>query len=250
MANLKERDFIAGEGAFSLDRPWSYSGKLSANIENLVRLKPLLVAFGNNNEIAGSLVIDWQGHGEAAEFKNSGTLKLKLEKGRYANLQALQANIDADFSPEGLNVPTIFLGSDKMSFQASLTAKGEALEISKIQIDQGQAKYAAGYVALPFIWKNIGTEKPLFPSDGKVLVTFQSENLDLRKLFADLGAPPLGTGLINVKVDAQGTLAQVRGRVDVQMRDLHSAQYPQLEPATFDLVAELQNNQLAFNGRL
>jgi autotransporter translocation and assembly factor TamB len=147
-------------------------------------------------------------------------------------------------------VPTIFVGSDKMDFQAILTAKGETLEISKIQIDQGQAKYAIGYVALPFVWKNIGTGEPLFPSDGKVLVTFQSENLDLKKLFSDLGAPPLGTGVMNVKVDAQGTLAQVTGRMDVQMRDLHSAEYPTLEPATFDLVAELQNNQLAFNGRL
>ncbi|HEX8897929.1 MAG TPA: translocation/assembly module TamB domain-containing protein, partial [Chthoniobacterales bacterium] len=128
--------------------------------------------------------------------------------------------------------------------------KGETLEISKIQIDQGQAKYAAGYVALPFVWKNIGTGQPLFPSDGKVLVTFQSENLDLKKLFADLGAPPLGTGVLNVKIDAQGTLAQVTGRMDVQMRDLHSAEYPKLEPAAFDMVAELQNNQLAFNGRL
>ncbi len=34
------------------------------------------------------------------------------------------------------------------------------------------------------------------------------------------------------------------------MRDLHSADYPKLEPATFDLVAELKENQLVFNGRL
>ena len=54
----------------------------------------LLAAFGNNNEIAGSLVVDWEGSGEAAEFKNSGKLNLALEKGRYANLQALRAKID------------------------------------------------------------------------------------------------------------------------------------------------------------
>jgi autotransporter translocation and assembly factor TamB len=247
---LNERDSIAGNGVFSLDKPWRYNGKLSVNVADLARLKPFLVAMGNNNEIAGSLAIDWQGSGDAADWKNSGTLKLKLEKGRYANLRALQANIDADYSPDGLNVPTIFFGSDKMSFQASLTAKDSTLEISKVQIDQGQAKYATGYVAVPFVWKNIGTANPLFPRDGKVLITFQSENLDLKKLFADLGAPPLGTGLLNVKLDANGTLAQVTGRLDVQMRDLHSAEYPKLEPATFDLVAELQNNQLAFNGRL
>lgn len=249
-AKLNERDFIGASGVLSLDHPHPYSGKAFVDVADLARLKPFLVAMGNNNDIAGSLMIDWQGSGEAAEFKNSGTLKLTLEKGRYANLQALQAKIEADYSPEGLNVPTIFLGSDKMDFQANLTAKDSTLEISKIQIDQGHAKYASGYVSLPFVWKNVGTGKPLFPSDGKVLVTFQSENLDLKKLFADLGAPQLATGLINIKADAQGTLAQVSGRLDVQMRDLHSADYPNLEPATFDLVAELQNNQLAFNGRL
>jgi autotransporter translocation and assembly factor TamB len=247
-AKLNEADYIAGNGIISLDWPRHYSGKLSANVADLARLKPILAAFGNDNDVGGSLAVDWEGSGDAAE--NSGKLKLTLEKGRYANLHALQANIDADYSPEGLNVPTIFLGSDKMDFQANLTAKDSTLEISKIQIDQGQAKYAAGYVSLPFVWKNLGSDRPLFPSDGKVLVTFQSENLDLKKLFADLGAPPLGTGLLNVKLDANGTLAQVIGRLDVNMRDLHSAEYPKLEPATFDLVAELQNNQLAFNGRL
>jgi hypothetical protein len=247
---LNERDYIGGSGVFSLDKPYAYSGKAFANVADLARLKPLLVAMGNPNEIAGSLMIDWQGQGEVIEFKHTGKLKLTLEKGRYANLRALQANIDASYSPEGLDVPTIFLGSDKMDFQAILTAKGSTLEITKIQIDQGKAKYASGYVSLPFVWKNLGTSEPLFPSDGKVLVTFQSENLDLKKLFDDLGAKPLATGLINVKLDAQGTLAQVNGRMDVQMRDLHSADYPKLEPATFDLMAELQNNQLAFNGKL
>jgi hypothetical protein len=249
-ANLNERDYITGNGVFSLEKPHHYSGKIFASVADLARLKPVLAAAGNNNELAGSLVVDWEGSGAAAEFKNSGKLKLTLEKGRYANLRALQANIDASYSPDGLDVPTIFIGSDKLSFQAILAAKGSVLEISKIQVDQGQAKYASGYVSLPFIWKNIGTAEPLFPSDGKVLVNFQSENLDLKKLFEDLGTKPLATGLINVKLDAQGTLAQLSGRLDVQMSNLQSSDYAKLEPAAFELVAELQNNQLAFNGKL
>jgi len=249
-ATLNEQDYIAGHGVFSLDRPHEYSGKVYATVTDLARLKPVLVALGNNNEIAGSLLIDWEGSGTAAEFKNSGKLKLTLEKGRYANLQALQAKIDANYSPEGLDVPIIFVGSDKLAFQAILTAKGSALEISKIQIDQGEAKYASGYVSLPFIWKNIGTTEPLFPADGNVLATFESANLDLKKLFQDLGMPPRATGFVNVKLDARGTLAQLAGRLEVQMSDLHSSDYPKLEPATFNLVAELQNNQLAFDGKL
>ena len=43
-----------------------------------------------------------------------------------------------------------------MYFQAIAQAKGETLEISKIELDQGQAKYAGGYIAIPFIWKNLG----------------------------------------------------------------------------------------------
>ncbi|MEP6699519.1 MAG: translocation/assembly module TamB domain-containing protein, partial [Verrucomicrobiota bacterium] len=249
-AKLNAQDYVGGSGIVSLDRPYHYSGKFFASVADLVRMKPLLVALGNDNEIAGALFIDWQGSGDAAEFKNSGKMKLTLEKGHYANLQALQATIEATYSPEGFDIPTIFIGSDKMDFQAIVHAEGSTLEITKIQIDQGRAKYAAGYILFPFVWKNIGTERPLFPSDGKVLVTFQSENLDLKKLFDDVGAKPLATGLINVKIDAEGTLASLGGRLAVQMRDLHSAEYPKLEPAAFDLTAELQNNQLAFNGKL
>ena len=214
-ASLNERDYISGSGVFSLEKPYPYNGKIFASVADLARLKPILVAAGNPNDIAGSLVIDWEGSGQAAEFNNSGKLKLTLENGRYANLRSLRANIDATYSPDGLDVPTIFLGSDKMDFHAILTAKGSTLEISKIQIDQGTAKYAAGYVSLPFVWKNIGSPEPLFPFDGKVLVTFQSENLDLKKLFEDLGTKPFATGLINVKLDAQGR-SRTGGRLDVQ----------------------------------
>ena len=248
--NLNERDYLAGHGSFSLEKPYAYSGKLFGRVADLSRLKPLLAAFGNNNELAGSAVIDWEGSGEAAEFKNSGKLKFTLEKGRYANLQALQANVDATYSPEGLDIPTIFIGSDRMNLQAVLTAKGSTLEVAQIQIDQGKAKYATGYILLPFVWKNIGTDRPLFPADGKVLMTLQSENLDLKKLFEDIGTKPLGTGLVSVKLEAGGTLGQLDGRLNVQMSDLHTAAYPKLEPATFDLAAELQNNQLAFSGKL
>ena len=249
-AKLNEQDFIAGNGVFSLEKPFHYSGRISATVTNLARLKPILAAAGNSNELSGSLLVDWEGNGEAAEFKNSGKLKLTLEEGRYANLQALQASIDATYSPAGLDIPIFFLGSDKMNFQAILAAHGSTLEISKIQIDQGQAKYASGYVSLPLVWKNIGSNEPLFPSDGKVSVTFQSESLDLKKLFEDLGASPRATGLMSVKLDAQGTLSQLTGRLDMQANDIHSSDYPKLEPATLNLTAALEANQLAFDGKL
>jgi autotransporter translocation and assembly factor TamB len=249
-ASLNERDFVGANAIVDLRAPFHYSGKISANVADLAALKPMLRASGNQNELSGSFVLDWEGSGETRMFKNSGKLKLALEKGRYGNMQSLQANVDASYSPEGLDVPIIFLGSDKMDFQAIATAKGETLEITKILLDQGKAKYASGYISVPFIWKNLGTNSPVSPPDGKVAITFQSENLDLKKLFEDVGAKPAASGLVNVKLDAQGTLAKLDARFDLQMRDLRSPNIPNLEPASFDLSATAQNNQLNVTGKL
>src|SRR5205814_5558190 len=103
-----------------------------------------------------------------------------------------------------------------MDFQAIARAKGDTLEISKIQLDQGQAKYAGGYISIPFIWKNLGTDSPVLPSNGKVTAVFASENLDIKKLFQDVGMKPAASGTLNVKLDARGTLADLDGRLDIQ----------------------------------
>src|SRR5439155_10246782 len=163
---------------------------------------------------------------------------------------SLQANADATYSPDGLSVPILFFGSNKMDFQAIVRASGETLEITKIQLDQGTARYAEGYISVPFIWKNLGTRAPVSPSNGKVTATFQSENIDIKKLFEGVGAKPAASGTINVKLDAQGTLADLNARLDVQMRDVRSEQLPKLEPATLDLTAQAQHNQLNVSGKL
>jgi hypothetical protein len=223
-ARLNERDYVSANAIVDLRPPYRYSGKISANIADLAALEPLLRSSGNQNDVAGSFFLNWEGSGEAQTFKNSGKLKLALEKGRYANMQSLQANVDASYTPDGLDIPIIFLGSDKMDFQAILHAKGSTLEIDKIQIDQGKAKYASGYVSVPFIWKNLGTGRQVVPSDGKVVATVQSENLDIKKVFEDFGAEPVASGVLNFKLDAQGTVAQLSANLDLQMRELKALQ--------------------------
>src|SRR4030095_6327540 len=118
--------------------------------------------------------------------KNSGKLKLVLEKGRHGNTQSLRANIDASYSPEGLDVPIIFFARGNTDFQAVAQEKGEKLEITRIQLDQGQARFASGYVSFPLVWRNLGTNASTISSSGKVFATIHAENLDLKKLFTDL----------------------------------------------------------------
>jgi autotransporter translocation and assembly factor TamB len=249
-ATLSDKDSVKATGTFSLQKPHRYSGKLDADIADLSVLEPVLRAVQNQNELAGALKVSWEGSGEAAEFRNSGVLKLSLDKGRYGDLRSLQANIDANYSPKGLNVPIIFLSSDRAQFQAVAQTTGETLEIFKVQIDQGQAKYASGYFSVPFVWKNLGSERALFPASGKVNATFQSENLDLKKLFEDFGMRAPVSGTTNVKLDAQGTLQDLRAQIDMHMRDLRSHTIPNLEPATFDIAAHIENRQLLVNGKL
>ena len=197
-------------GTAGINAPYPYSGRLALNVADLGTFEPLLRALQNKTELAGALAINWEGNGALQTFKNTGALKLTLKDGRYANLNKVEATVDANYTPEELNVPIIYAASDKLMFQAIMQAKGSTLEMTKIQIIQGAAKYADGYVSVPFVWGNLGSDRPLFASDGKVLINFQTENLDINKLTKDFGAEIPVAGLANVKFDAQGTLESLR----------------------------------------
>jgi autotransporter translocation and assembly factor TamB len=266
-ANLNDSDFFNATGVLNLRQPYQYNGKISANVATLSTLQPLFRTFGNQNELAGSITLDWKGEGQGmmafqpsyskstvsqavAPWKNSGKLKLVLEKGRYGNTQSLRANIDASYSPEGLEVPIIFFASGNTDFQAVAQAKGETLEITRIQLDQGQARFASGYVSFPFVWRNLGTNASAIPSSGKVFATVQSENLDLKKLFGDLGIKAGTSGTLNARLDADGTIGDLNASLNLEMRDLRNDRWPKMEPATFDLNAQAVHDRLTVLGKL
>ncbi len=249
-ATLNEKDHIGAHGTFGLQKPYPYTGAVAANLGDLSTFEPLLATAEKKTRLAGSLVMNWNGKGEVSTFKNNGDLTLKLDQGRYADLTNLRAKIEAHYTPQELNVPLIFFGSDPLNVTSSLTAKGDKLEVSNIQIDQGAAKYATGYVALPFTWSNLGTERKTFPPNGKVNISFQSENLDLAKLFRDLGQEPPVAGQLSVKLDAKGALDQLQANVDLKLRSLTADAAKQLKPTDIDLALRLQDNRLNANGTI
>ena len=288
-ASLNNTDYVNATGTFNLQPPHQYSGKASASVLNLAALEPLLRAFGNQNQLAGSFKLDWEGSGQGmtasqpsgskstpkafgvAPWRNSGNLKLVLEKARYGNLQGLQANIDASYSPDGLDVPVIFFATTNMDFNAIARTKGDVLEIDKIQLNQvavpqprragrgvapGEAaqqrgtNYAYGYISIPFIWRNLGTESAMIPSSGKVSVIVQSENLDLKRVAQDVGIKSTISGVLNARLDGDGTIADLKMRLDMQVRDLRNELWPKMEPATFDLTVQTAQNRLTASGKL
>ena len=288
-ATLNNTDYVNATGTFSLQPPQHYSGKASGSVSNLAVLEPLLRAFGNQSQLAGSFKLDWEGSGQGmkvspasakataggqplALWKNSGNLKLVLEKARYGNLQGLQANIDASYSRDGLDVPVIFFATTNMDFNAIARTKDDTLEIDKIQLNQvvaaqpqragrggapGQgalpqqrANYAYGYVSIPFVWRNLGTKSTVIPSSGRVSAIAQSENLDLKRLAQDLGIKSTISGIVNARLDASGTVADLNGQLAMQMRDLRNEQWSKMEPASFDLTAQVAHDRLTASGKL
>ena len=267
-ATLNQTDFVDAKGTLGLQSPYNYNGKVSAHIANLAVMEPLLRALGNETQVAGSLKLDWEGSGQGmtasqrsnskttpkafgvVPWKNSGNMKLVLENGRYGNLQKVRANVDAAYSPEGLDVPTISFTTDNMDFQAIARAKGERLEIDKIQLDQGQAKFASGFVSIPFVWRNLGSSAPIIPSSGKVSATVQVENLDLKKLAENFGMKSTISGVLNASLDASGTVADLNTRLAMQAQNLRNAQWPKMDPASFELTAQIAQGRLTALGKL
>ena len=249
-ASLNDTDFLNATGTLNLQQPYHYNGKVSAKVANLSTLQPLLRTFGNQNQLAGSVTLDWQGNGAAQISRSSGNLKFVLEKARYGSAQPLRAKIDASYSPEGFDVPVIFFASGNTNFQAVAQTKGETLEITRIQLDQGQARFASGYVSFPLVWRNLGTNAATIPSSGKVFATIQSENLDLKKLFSDLGVKAGTSGTLNARLDANGTIGDLNASLNVRMRDLRNDRWPKMEPANFELNAQAVHDRLTVLGKL
>jgi hypothetical protein len=307
-ATLNNTDYLNATGTFNLQPPQQYNGKASASVVNLAVFEPLLRAFGNQSQLAGSFKLNWEGSGQgmpassgavaaaktaqpstksaaaqpAAPWTNAGNLKLVLEKGRYGNLQGLQANVDASYSPDGLDVPIIFFATTNMDFNAIARTKDDTLEIDKIELNQRvaaqaartgriaapggarsatspageralpqqRANYAYGYVSIPFVWRNLGTNSAVIPSSGKVSAIVQSENLDLKRLAQDLGIKATISGVVNARLDGNGTIGDLKTRLDLQVRDLRNELWQKMEPATFELSAQTAQNRLTASGKL
>ena len=249
-ATLNERDYVKAHGTVKLRKPFRYDGAMTLNLADLSTFEPLLARVGKKTPLAGSLVMNWSSQGEIANFKNNGDLNLRLEHGRYADLQNLQARVEAHYTPEEINVPIIYLGSDKLSFQAIARTKDSQLEIDKIQIDQGSAKYAGAYASIPFTWRNLGSGRPLVPPVGKVTINFQSANLDIAKLFQNLGAKPPVSGELTVKLDVQGPLHQLEANLNLQMQNLKAAVVQGIEPAKIDVAMRFRQNELTLLGTI
>ena len=69
-------------------------------------------------------------------------------------------------------------------------------------------------------------------------------------MFDDFGVPAAATGFINVTMQAEGTLADLRGRLDLDARDLRNPKLSNVDPATLSFSAEAKQKKVNFAGQL
>ena len=55
---------------------------------------------------------------------------------------------------------------------------------------------------------------------------------------------------MNAKLDSDGTIADLRTTLEVQVRDLRNELWQKMEPATFELSAQTAQNRLTASGKL
>src|SRR5205823_9473716 len=67
-------------------------------------------------------------------------------------------------------------------------------------------------------------------------------------LFDDFGVEPLASGLLSVKLQAGGTLADLQAHLDVDGRDLRNPKLTNLDPATLRVSADAAGNKLNLAG--
>jgi len=89
----------------------------------------------------------------------------------------------------------------------------------------------------------------IVPSDQALKISFQSGDVDLKKLLLQLGQkePPM-TGKAQVNVEASGTLADLAANVSVRGTGLQAPKAAKVAPAELALDVSLKDRRLKLNG--
>jgi autotransporter translocation and assembly factor TamB len=89
----------------------------------------------------------------------------------------------------------------------------------------------------------------LVPNDEPLKLALRTRDLDLRKLFMQLGQKqPAVTGLVNLDVNAEGTLDELTAKAVLRATRIQSTDAVQLDPATVTLNLEARGDRLILDG--
>lgn len=247
---FNEKNVIRGEGAIRLADPFDYSGSLDVQLADLAIFQPLLEQEAMAPALGGALNVTWKGTGDLRAPQHTGDVTIDLTDGKFGDFQDLAAHVKGAYSPQFVNVPGLTVTARGLGKALlSLFWKDNRLSIFDISVHQEKLTLVQGSAELPFHLAEVQHPDRLIPNDEPLKLALQTRELDLQRLFTQLGQkkPPV-TGIVNLDVNAEGTLDQLTAKASLRATRIQSPDAAQLDPATVSLDLEFQNDRLSLNG--
>jgi autotransporter translocation and assembly factor TamB len=247
-----DKNSIRGAGNMQLAEPFDYAGSLDIQLQDLSFFQPLLDYEALPPKLGGSLRVTWQGKGDLRAPEHSGNTFIELTAGQFGDLKDLSARASASYSPQFINAS---------EFRATAGQYGEAvlsffwkdnrLNVSNLSVRQKKLTLLEGSAEIPLHLAEANQPDRLIPDNEPVKVSLRTKDLDLRTLFIQLGEkkPPV-TGLINLDVNAEGTLDDLIAKATLRATRIQSTEASQFAPADSSLNLELSGDRLRLNGEV
>jgi hypothetical protein len=245
-----DKNTMQGAADVQLVEPFEYTGSLDVQLKDLSLFQPLLERQVEPTPLGGSMRLVWQGRGDFRAPQHTGEAAIELTAGQFGDLKDLGAHATASYSPQFINVPDLQATAGKYGQAAvSLFWKDNRLSLSKLSIRQKSLTILEGSAEIPLHLAEASRPGRLVPDNEPLKADLRTRALDLRTLFTQMGEnkPPV-IGIVNLDVNAEGTLDDLVAKAALRASRLQSPEAPQVDPADVSLDLELRGDRLRLDG--
>ena len=218
------KSFVRGQGKMDLAKEHSYSGNATMAAENIADYVRLLPQPWRESMTAGAVNGDWAGTGKAGS--HAGTFHLSghgLHFARPAGLLPFNAEVQADYSPDGIFFQRAQFANEQVSLNGFVTIAGNYLQLQAIALDVNGKPKLRGNAFLPLSITKIisGNDMAGAVDRGqKVDVDLSVDPTDLGELSGALASHPFATGTFSTRLSIFGGVDALQGWADVHARDI------------------------------
>ena len=245
-----DKNSLRGDAEVRLAEPFDYTGSIDVQLKDLSLFQPLLEEQAVPPSLGGSLRLSWQGQGDLRAPRHTGEAAIELAAGQFGDLKDLSARATVSYSPQFINVPDLRATAGKYGEAAlSLFWKDNRLSLSNLSVRQKDLTLLEGSAEIPLHIAEAKDPARLVPDNEPLKLALRSKALDLRALFTQLGEtkPPVA-GIVNLDVNAEGTLDDLVARAALRATRIQSPDAPQVDPADVSLDLELRGDRLRLDG--
>lgn len=218
----QQNDFLRAEGSLALTAGHAYTVSAQCSVGELANYRgfvpPGILPF----PITGAASGEWKARG--SDDSDSGTLHLRGHDLRDANgiFSPFDAEMEADYSPDGIFFRQLHLWNAKADLGAFVTVARNYFHLQDLRMDVNGKPRLRGNVYLPLSvakmragsdWLDALGADPFFDVDLNL------DALDLAELAAAVKTKPDMSGNVAGKIELSGTPASLQGDTEFHLHD-------------------------------